>query len=230
MYKKVNVVMLPTNEKVSSSILLGVVPNLAILTKDVLDDTYDWMKFGKPQHLYIISDEKIKKGDWFIANQGIFQCLEVVDGDYPYKVSNQYNNNEIQYQSKHWLGKKIIATTNKNLIIKYDERFEDVTINKNSLNQELPQPSQEFIQQYIEEYNKGNVITKVEVEYNPPYLNPEYNKESLKINSNNTINIKSIKESWNREEVIELLRESHCLKSISFIQNNSLDKWLEENL
>ena len=60
-FKKTKVVLLTTNKKATSSIMLGVMPNVAALTKDVLDDIYDWMKFGKPQHLYFLSDEEIKE-------------------------------------------------------------------------------------------------------------------------------------------------------------------------
>ena len=66
----------------------------------------------------------------------------------------------------------------------------------------LPQPSQQFIQKYIEEYNRGNIITDVLVEYelisNEEYflntINPDddvpYFDENLKINpKDNSLNI-----------------------------------------
>lgn len=61
MLKKAQVIMLPTEVKETSIIMLGVVPNHSVLTKTVLNDIHDWMKFGKPQHLYIISDDEIKE-------------------------------------------------------------------------------------------------------------------------------------------------------------------------
>ena len=90
--------------------------------------------------------------------------------------------------------KKIIATT-------------DVSLG-------LPQPSQQFIQKYIEEYNKGNIITDVLVEYEYllddravlPYWN-------LKVNpKDNTITIKKVKEIYTKEEVYQILE-----KYISFL-------------
>ena len=103
----------------------------------------------------------------------------------------------------------------------------------------LPQPSQQFIEKYIEKYNKGNVITDVLVEYEYllddravlPYWN-------LKINTkDNTITIKKIKDSWNREEVIELCKQAFIdgtyaggfgpnEKTI----NSETEKWIGENL
>ena len=73
----------------------------------------------------------------------------------------------------------------------------------------LPQPSQQFIQKYIEEYNKGNVITDVLVEYNYflddnsvlPYWN-------LKVNpKDNTITIKKLKEVYTKDEVCQILEK-----------------------
>ena len=118
-----------------------------------------------------------------------------------------------------------------------------------SLGENLPQPSQQFIQKYIEEYNKGNVITDVLVEYelvsNEEYflntINPDddvpYFDERLKINSkDNTITIKKVKDSYSREEVIGFgnkVKEyckygwkSDSLHRVFF----EWDKWVKENL
>ena len=233
MYKKVNVVMLPTNEK-SKLILSFKEKSFNYLTEPkltlIVEEANYQLSNIQSQHLYIISDEKIKEGDWYIDDCNQIRRSVTSDKEY-WSVREDY--------------KKIIATTDKNLVTKYDERFEDVTINKNSLNQKLPQLPQQFIYDYIAEYNKGNVITEVMVEYEDcgtidstcgliPHISTEgdtfYMGTKLKVNLHNTINVKLIKNTWNREEVVKLLHKSHCLKSISFIQNNSLDKWIEENL
>lgn len=144
------------------------------------------------QHLYFISDEEIKEGDW---------CF------------NSFDNQIWKYKSSpcplpYWGNKdtltKIIATTDSSL--------------------GLPQPSPSFIKAYIEEYNQGNVITDVLVEYYVDYkIHCEISREDcskicgksigcelcskanwkLKLDSNNTITTKKIKDSWNYEE--------HCL-------------------
>ena len=98
--------------------------------------------------------------------------------------------------------KKIIATTDTSL--------------------GLPQPSQQFIEKYIEEYNKGNIITDVLIEYelisNEEYfgntVNPDndvpYFDEKLKINpKDNTITIKKVKDSYTREEVEKLCKKAY---------------------
>ena len=102
--------------------------------------------------------------------------------------------------------RKVIATTNKTL--------------SQTSRTEIPQPSEQFIQKYIEEYNRGNIITDVLVEYelisNEEYflntINPDENvpyfDEDLKINPKyNTITIKKAKDSYTREEVDRMLDE-----------------------
>ena len=240
MYKKVNVVMLPTNEKASSTILLGVLPSVATLTKDVLDDTHDWMKFGKPQHLYITSNEEIKevfKG-YAIAvlkeDNRIKELIEVItvqeDGCNRY-TSIEYQQFSFKYHSIY----PIIATTDTSLKI---NKFNSGVFKE--LKYSLPQLSQQFIEDYIKEYNKGNVITEVEVEYNNDWnaqlkeAYPDYKdlyKPKLVINSDNTINIKPIKDSWSREEVIELFHKYKIdHDGDGSYYKDILNKWLEENL
>ena len=79
----------------------------------------------------------------------------------------------------------------------------------------IPRLSKEFIKAFVKAYNDGKQITNVEVEYevlvrtdapfNRHRILNENTKIKLKINPDNTINIKPIKDSWNRSEVVELL-------------------------
>lgn len=111
--------------------------------------------------------------------------------------------------------KKIIASTNPSL--------------------NLPQPSQSFITKYIEEYNKGNVITEVMVEYevnSKDIIKFGARGEHVKINSkDNTITIKKIKDSWTREEVIKLIKEYHASFASYPTMNLDLrDNWISKKL
>ena len=125
----------------------------------------------------------------------------------------------INHKGKYYLKtetgyREVLATT--------DESLEPRNLYSNSglFKTILPKPSQQFIQKYIEEYNKGNVITDVLVEYelisNEEYfgntVNPDENvpyfDEDLKINPKyNTITIKKAKDSYTREEVDRMLDE-----------------------
>jgi hypothetical protein len=95
----------------------------------------------------------------------------------------------------------------------------------------LPQPSQSFIEKFVEEYNYRGVITEVMVEYESigAYANPKYNSDyQLKINSDNTINIINSKERWSREEVVELLykcfQQNICYQAKKILWINGLKK------
>ena len=107
-----------------------------------------------------------------------------------------------------------------------------------------PKPSQEWIEHYISEYNKGNVITDVQVEYDrvcdcvvlADCYNPELlvcdKKYKIKVDNNNTITIKSSKESWNREEHIKEIIDFATFYSgmeRSKVERQ-VDKWIKENL
>jgi hypothetical protein len=108
------------------------------------------------------------------------------------------------------------------------------------INPYLPQPSDSFIKYFIVEYNKGNVITDVMVEYEEA---EEYDKvyghenkfPRLLINSDNTINIKLIKDSWNREEVIELMAKAFYTdcrvwkNKYQDWEEVDFDEWMEKN-
>ena len=119
-------------------------------------------------------------------------------------------------------------------------------------------PSDSFISKYIEEYNKGNIISDVLVEYeqckvcqgtkrhivsmfgevdcNYCQKNEGYEKlyiePRLKVDSNNTITIKKVKDSYSREEVINLLYKYNdgIIDRYSQLTNKDLDKWIKENL
>lgn len=158
---------------------------------------------------------------------------KIEDGDWCY---DEYN--KIIFQNKSigtpGMSKKIIATTNTSL--------------------NLPQPSQQFINKFIEEYNKGNMINDVLVEYdNLEYngiktysngilqfdnttKNSNYNKP--KTDKNNTITIKRLKENWNREElpekIIELCKKFQRIKNynaLDFDTNQTeFKQWISNNL
>ena len=138
---------------------------------------------NKNGHLYVLSDDEIKEGDWF------------------YNIYSKIVGRAAINFGKDELAKKIIATTNPLLKIEIDgnrgDLLPDVSFDIN-----LPQPSQQFIQKFVEEYNKGNIITDVLVEYelisNEEYfgntVNPDndvpYFDEKLKINpKDNSLNI-----------------------------------------
>jgi hypothetical protein len=82
---------------------------------------------------------------------------------------------------------------------------------------------------FVKEYNKGNKITDVLIEYEPMYRRAGDNDRItenpliLKINPDNTINIKDIKRIWTTEEVVNLIEDFHS-HSFGGISNATKDK------
>ncbi len=234
-FKIAKVVMLPTNEVKGDFSKERIYPRLL---------KHSWMfdKEGKGkliftnsnirtptqlQNLYIILDKKPDNGDYYI-----------IDG-----ISEVLKNNGLKFIDDNC--KKIIATTDSSLEINSNFDYNQLLPNKNNFRFYLPQPSQQFIEKYIEEYNKGNMITDVLVEYTfndfkfmATLCTTKEKEYILKINpKNNTITIKKAKDSWTREEVIELCRQAFIDGTYAggFGPNektidSETEKWIEENL
>ena len=262
-FKRAQVIMLPTLKE--SILLLNPTTNKFGLTKETSRKIYpieEYIKLGFiPQHLYIISDDEIKEGDYVlnIETNNIFKSdsieyLEshniIEDFDKSFYINSKY-------------AKKIIATTDKTL--------------SQTSRTEIPQPSQQFIEKYIEEYNNGNIITDILVEYEQDYTNRncstcnlgtdgtcelnlekkccsstnnvtkhgdywiscldgEEDSEIYKIkvaSKDNTITIKQLKDSWNREEVRKLLNESYLIGMYNANEDEEPidhDEWMDKNL
>ena len=184
-FEKAKVVMLPTNNPSKLGNLITYQGHsLAKVTKEGVNPKNTIVQFW---NLYIISDDEIKKGDYIYCT--ITNIIEIA----------KYNHDDLK---RDW--KKVIATTDTSLYIHQKETCylpERVFY--------LPPPSQQFIQKYIEEYNKGHIITDVLVEYEYllddravlPYWN-------LKINTkDNTITIKKLKETYTKEELCQILEK-----------------------
>lgn len=251
MYKKVNVAMLPTNEKaIEGNIGLNESDNfLQIMQRRYLGNKFFETEDGSPahgivipQHLYITSDENIKEGDWCILDLGentrIVQIKSLNSGHSIFTIDIIDGYAQLSNL------KKIIATTDASLGLLEVGKAGYSTEEFYSI---LPLISQQFIQYYIEEYNKGNVITEVEVEYFIDYepgnklCDRKYDIECLKINPDNTINIKPIKDSWTKNDtkLIKAFQDFACAvydenykSDMSFRKRAEIMsvKWIKENL
>lgn len=134
---------------------------------------------NKIGEIVILSDDEIEEGDnvFDLHRKIILGCPDKENASF-YKLS------------KHRY-KKIIASTDKSLKeyhIQVEERFQ----------QSLPQPSKEWIEYFVSEYNKGNIMDEVMVEYEDYALNVITDEELYrpKVNPDNTINIKPVEETW----------------------------------
>lgn len=178
MWKKHKLVLLLTDK--ASHLVLNTLNNRLMIDDDKSLVERILSNYGRNMNLYLLSDEKIEDKDWIVDIPN--KKLEQV---------NKFNLHTIDDKCK-----KIIATSDKDLKIwLYEDSFIRV-----------PQFPQSFINHYIAQYNNGNIIKEVEVEYSSEFEYEVFAGKSysynLKINSDNTINIKPIKDSWSREEVI----------------------------
>jgi hypothetical protein len=178
-------------------------------------------------HIYILNDEEIKEGDYFISG----------------RIIHQYKGETLPELKQGY--RKIIATT-------------DTSLSQTS-RKEIPQPSQSFIKKYIEEYNKGSVIENVLVEYEKEYQVEHFHNEKrqwikdpitfietnkhwfkiqdksrevLKVDSDNTITIKKIKEIYSREEILSIVIDSMYFGAGhgSELTSEIIKKWIKDNL
>jgi hypothetical protein len=223
MYKKCKVVLLPTKQE-GNLYLWGYKLFTGIKRGD-----------SESHHLYVLSDDEIKEGDWFINRQYMIE-----EDNVPEYALWRYDNQSIKPNSNPM---KIIASTDSSL--KIPKVFDYTKYGEN-----LPSIPQSFIDYYVSEYNKGNKIEEVMVEYEPTGRMKSGGVETniteiLKLNSDNTINIKPIKDSFTRAEVIEkiyaVLRATGVTirAEMTGIATNTahlefsgedIDKWIKNNL
>lgn len=180
MKKTFKVVMLPTENRGALTLRINK-PEL-IINYSSPDN-----KFWINQHLYILSDDEIKEGDWYINSGG---CL---------------------FQAKNYLSlntdKKIVATTDKS--IGYTDRRVSPVPNFC----DYPQLNESFIQAFIKAYNDGKPITEVDLEmedkggYRQDSMNGCWiSKWIIKTRPDNTVIVHQSK-MYSRDELFELLKE-----------------------
>lgn len=175
MKKKAQVIMLPT---------------------DRVDEVVMKWRDGKIRnhHLYIVTDDGIKSGDWVLFGDVVMVATSFDDR----VIYDEEGNSFMKYDCK-----KIIATT-------------DSELSRNlQLHTYIPKPSKAFIEKYC---NVGG-IDEVEVEYQVfPYKTGDIVSKTyrLKVNSHNEITIHPIKDRWTREEVEERCREVFELGASAF--------------
>lgn len=227
-FKEISAVMLPTKKAENCLILQNgnkLSYHKGYLTQDYLRDGLNAKSF----HLYFLSDEEIKEGEKDeLLKQGLY--FESSNG-----LIKTITNQRIKTPGIY---KKIIATTDTSLTYISVK----CSISGSYIEESLPQPSTLFIQKYIDEYNSGRPITKVMVEYEPNrtwdndsgLYSYNLNDFKLKVNlKDHTITIKKAKDTWNREELIPILKA--CWNGGAFYGSNTpnsnyFDNWIKQNL
>lgn len=238
-HKKHQAIMLPTENK--SNLILNESLNILGDNNYFNEVAVQSNSYINYYNLYIVSDEEIKEGDW---------CIDIIGvplGAKPKirKATKDFAKDSLNTND----AKKIIATTDTSLKTEPFMGFEENT--GKDITNYLPQIPQDFIKYYIKEYNKGNIITKANVEYYKTIVDKNTNSEihhfgyefddavesghiipiekyQLRTTTDNTISILPVKTSWNREEVI-----TKCQEAVHYyIETGHFPKyeWAKENL
>jgi len=162
------------------------------------------------QHLYILSDEEIKEGDW---------SIDILNNIV--EKTNKATVDMLNSGMLHNGNSKIIATTDLSLKLpKIPQHFIDKYI--------IEYNKDNKIEEVMIGYNQyGAEIGTQYLTMSDEELNP------IKISNNNNISIKLIKDSWNRKEVLKLLHSAWLKGSLQHA--NPLDKqsytnFIKENL
>ncbi len=219
-YKKCNVVMLPT-EKVTR--LIKVNNQLKLTDKSVNSHN---------QHLYILSDEEIKEGDWvMVFTNGRTEVHQTVEKDaIGWIMVGDFKFDQMA------IFKKIIATTDPELNRVWEERQDDKFA---GFIHNIPKPSNTSLKVYCEQGDIDEVLVECYGWKDCPKGYSTMQESSwgekfvgkLKVAPDNTITIKPTKDSWNREEVKDLLLSSFGELAGGLGYNEDLlGKWIEENL
>lgn len=246
MYKNLKVIIFPTNEKASliyaskgmlEDLSIGLTLTVVneITAKENLHESLDvyrdmLIKSGwTPQQLYILSDKEIKEKSklntidyYYIKNHYNEWYVGKFNGD-----SFDFLNNQGNFNSNVFICKKIVATTDKSLMFDTSKISSSITCGDIPIYKLLPQLSQSFIQEVANYYNENGKLPEIKGEYECDHNQmPEKVIDVLKINSDNTVNLKIVEDSYSKKEVIELLKK---FRSETYL-NMSTDKWIEENL
>jgi len=205
------VVMLPTENNSQ----IGIQANGVMKIGNVGVGTY--------QHLYILSDEEIKEGDWFIVGKRLVQAT-LNGGTLGY---TSFNKVAFLWIKPHH--KKIIATTDKSLSINKNMKLDLTLIS-------IPRIPESFIESYVKADGK---IDEVELEHHD---NRDYNPSTfpdvrLKLTENNEVIVHSKEEKSEFEKCKESIWYFMTKYAIingkpfkTLMKEEEFNKWIKENL
>ncbi len=237
MKKTHKLVMLPT-EKASHIYLINKTNKLGFVTGEHPEDLEQFpqtIKETQNQHLYILSDDEIKEGDWFmnLSDKGNFVDNCIAEG----KGERVVWNLKAEINSL----RKIVATTDTSLSIK----IKDSNPYGNFIFKVLPQLPESFILAYIKAYNEGKPITEVDLKieeagkYNVDELRENHLKGlshsydkpmKIKTRGDNTVIIHQSK-IYSKAEVDEIIwKYKTYIDMLDHPQDASTKNWIKENL
>jgi len=227
------IVMLHTDKR-DNDLVLYVNKDLKPLELSLNNDK---LQYHINQHLYFTSDEEIKKGDWFIFrddNTYLKQCNGFTDNTH-IKVNS---DNEFGYGDWNKVYcHKIIRSTDKSLSLpEPSKEFLELYCKRYNEGNKIEEVLIEYEEGKMLYQNRicscGNILSPMEDSpheccgsYDYSYK-PVFDRDILKVNPDNTINIKPIKETWNKEEY--LLDLQYYMEYCKFNGYVTPQQWLDE--
>ena len=215
LFKIVSAIILPTQDNDSPLAIYlaedGSIKNGELCTSDAKE----WSNCFRPQHLYIVSDDIIKKDEWFLNLKS--------------KAISQYDGFKLLLFKED---KKIIVTTNTALKI----------ATYYGMDEDIPQPSRQFLNRFIKEYNSSSidpsssVTIDVLVEYeeccdSTTSMGLSVIEKPKKNLEDNTVLVKCLKEDWidDIRRLCALLYFSNS-REVDFNNQEELNNWIDKNL
>ncbi len=238
------VVMLPTEKESDIGLYNGKLYNSSSGSK-----TDDWIN----HNIHFLSNEEIKVG---YTGKAVATVKDDTRIHYLVDVlvtekGQCYCSGDKKFSFEYYSIRAVIATTDNNLIV-----IDKISNGKESgrlIETLLPQPSESFVEKFVEKYNFNEQITGALVQYYD-YIEEDEDWDDnigaiphdihickLKIDpKNNTITTKPVKNSWNKEEhKMDLI---YCVSSVAAqlgltptsIEmkkfNDATHEWIEENI
>lgn len=168
----------------------------------------------KPQHLYIISDEKIKVGDWTVDYDCGFSHGRLTTIDNELELKRYAENPKFNI-------KKVIATT--------DPKCKTRTLGVRSPSVPIPQIPKSFVKDY-----EINPVEEIELEHEHYSLGGEDESKAIVINKlkivENKVVVASVKDSYSREEVEDIVLRYRAYTWKEGVRLIDCENWLKENL
>lgn len=222
-FKRVQVLMVPV-EKAENCFLLKQTMGKTYLRHYERFFTKSYLQSisATAYHLYFLLNEKVEKNEWYFSPMSSPESRIIQKGS----VNASIYDRKIIATTDTYLGWTNLGTCEEGRLIG------NCYLGNGLLFKPLlPKPSDDFVKKYLEEYNKGNIIKWVDV---------EFDDKKIKINSKNEISITKIKNIWTKEEIINTLikyREDYetFKKSCHFGPNEKeinqwSNSWIEKNL
>lgn len=200
-YQSCNCILLPTEKANHKNSIMSVDGYLIPMENDTSDDIINWD--GKSlNHLYFLSDEEIKEGDWYInlSNNFIGQEVSV-------NILASIKLNPQRF-------KKIIATTDESLgLPRPSNEFLKKYCELGGIDEVLVEYEEDTYSIGIKDYKEEGYW-------------------KLKVAPDNTITTKFIKDSWSREEVENLLKRAfgRAKSTGCYLDGDQVSSWIKENL